>query len=1022
MSEHAWFHEQLPLYLTAGLDAASVERLQVHAAECAECGHELASMESLDRTLLDVFADIRPDTALESKLIDGLRAIEASPTIPSGAVGRPRESVKPQPKKRRWLRVLGIAASILALLAMGGLGAVLSELLDEENGSGLAQNNLRQIGLALRDDSRSMDENKESPSRLMNGRSYHGQNFTTRWNESATFLETDINPAVTHINPAATEFDTDFKYNVDRLGGVSVPGVIDPNLEKEYRGVAVTVKEDHTGSLNTGARVDQLAEALKRRIDPNDLYNIVASPSSAGTTGWNAPGLSNGTVPPLPPVSLGGDTYRESKDVKSLNVGAGVNGNSGLVGQISVNERLDGLADKTPKSNEYFDRPNGKASDKTYVPSSEVSLSTQQLRESDVKSRGTKTPAYARHAVTVFDEFFAQKPEKKTEQKSDQKPDQKPEALEPAMPRLPKEGKTEPAVDTAFQGESKQKGATEVKGPTGDATRRVVIRSGDIEFEVDSFDDAAAIVTRLTNAIKGGFVATTNSRKRENGKMEGTVVVRVPPGELDGLVEALRKALAKVGELKGQNIGSQDVTKQYVDTESTLRAKRTTEERLLRVIKEGKGEIKDLVIAEEKLGQVRSEIERMEGELRYYANLAALSTLSVKLTEKDIQVAAKLIENAIVKASIEVEDVEKAKQEIQKAIAELKGRVVKSESKQQSTGEFNVALEFETPAEATDAMRDRLRKLGTAAMLDTEVAQHTEGGGTTPKDVKPEKGPTTFKVALVNLGQLQARDVLRLALAVRDVIESHRKLRDAVIEAKGAVRHSSVDEKDRQNVTARLEFDVAVAETKRINELLAGLGERLSVATERRPEGERATEQRTSFKVDLSPASRIEPRETHALGIEVRDVEATLESLDGQVKGAGGRITVPSQRNQESNGRVTAVVVYDVPLAESEKMLKRIKSVGQVRVQRAKHNPTAPDGPLALARFELTLSNQEILVPREQGAAAQIRQGVSLGLRALLVSLGWLIVAVLFVGPWVLLIYGILRLVRRMRRPATPPA
>jgi hypothetical protein len=56
------------------------------------------------------------------------------------------------------------------------------------------------------------------------------------------------------------------------------------------------------------------------------------------------------------------------------------------------------------------------------------------------------------------------------------------------------------------------------------------------------------------------------------------------------------------------------------------------EDRLLGIIKSGKGEIKDLLQAEKELGVWRTKIEEFEGELRYYANLAALSTLTLTLT------------------------------------------------------------------------------------------------------------------------------------------------------------------------------------------------------------------------------------------------------------------------------------------------------------------------------------------------------------------------------------------------------
>src|SRR5208337_3369713 len=139
-------------------------------------------------------------------------------------------------------------------------------------------------------------------------------------------------------------------------------------------------------------------------------------------------------------------------------------------------------------------------------------------------------------------------------------------------------------------------------------TRKIVIRSGEIEFEIQSFDGAVAAVTRLVADIKGGYVDTVNSEKLPNGKVRGAVVVRVPPEALDNLLLDLRKELGKVGELKNLRVGSQDITKQYNDLESRLRAARTMEERLLQIIKTGKGEIKDLLQAEKELGVWRTKI------------------------------------------------------------------------------------------------------------------------------------------------------------------------------------------------------------------------------------------------------------------------------------------------------------------------------------------------------------------------------------------------------------------------------
>src|SRR5205823_1351636 len=175
---------------------------------------------------------------------------------------------------------------------------------------------------------------------------------------------------------------------------------------------------------------------------------------------------------------------------------------------------------------------------------------------------------------------------------------------------------------------------------------------------------------------------------------------------------------------------------------------RTMEERLLRVIKDGKGEIKDLIAAEAELGKWRIRIEKIEGELRYYANLAALSTLKVTLTEKSIRSASAVTESECIQAGIEVEDVEKAMQAALEAVIEAKGRVTRSEMKQHGAGQFNAILHFEVAPEQAGPVRDRLRQLGTVARLEIDRVQQAENGGTLPKDGKLRRGDTQFLVSL----------------------------------------------------------------------------------------------------------------------------------------------------------------------------------------------------------------------------------------------------------------------------------
>jgi hypothetical protein len=598
----------------------------------------------------------------------------------------------------------------------------------------------------------------------------------------------------------------------------------------------------------------------------------------------------------------------------------------------------------------------------------------------------------------------------------------------------PPGGTTPPAVRTGGaipEGERKPPGVDAGKPPTETPppqdkkpeptapAGRKIIRSGDIDFEVNSFDDAVAVISRLVNATKGGFIATINSDKLPNGKVKGSVVVRVPPEQLDRLVLDLRKEIGKAGELKGQRIGSQDVTKQYTDLESRLRAAKTMEERLLKIIRDGKGEIKDLVAAEKELGVWRTRVEEIEGELRYYGSLIALSTLTVNLTEKDIRTAAAIDERERVHAGIEVEDVDAAYREALKAVTEAEGRITKSELKQQKAGQFTALLQFEVEPEKSGPMRDRLKQLGAMARLEIDRVVQAQGGTLTLRDGKTKRGPTQFFVSLYNLANVEPRETQTLKLAAADVPAAFAKLREAVGKANGQVITAQLNQQDRENVTGQLDFHVRRTEEGAVQAALNAAGDVLSRQVGRKPEGENVTDAKVLFKVELIPATAIPPREITTLTLQVTDVDVALTLINAQVKEVEGR-TVNAKSGQESNGRTTARVMVDVPLSAKSALVEKLKSLGNVRGQFSERNIQAPEGKFAVARLDVTLSN-DVLVPRDEGLWAQVRSGLSFSLRGLSLSVSWLIVGVLFLLPWALVVYAVVWLLRRLWRAEPAP-
>jgi hypothetical protein len=165
------------------------------------------------------------------------------------------------------------------------------------------------------------------------------------------------------------------------------------------------------------------------------------------------------------------------------------------------------------------------------------------------------------------------------------------------------------------------------------------------------------------------------------------------------------------------------------------------------------------------------------------------------------------------------------------------------------------------------------------------------------------------------------------------------------------------------------------------------------------------------------------PRDVHVLAIEVHDVDVTADAITKRVHESDGR-TVDANVSRERDGRVTGKLVFEVPLRAADDLLTRIKATGTVRVQRSSRNPQIPDSPLAVARLEITLSNQELIVPSDDGLWPQMRKGLSNSLVAIFWSLSWVTFGVLFLLPWGLIVYAVYRIVLRMRRSPepTPPA
>lgn len=108
----------------------------------------------------------------------------------------------------------------------------------------------------------------------------------------------------------------------------------------------------------------------------------------------------------------------------------------------------------------------------------------------------------------------------------------------------------------------------------------------------------------------------------------GELTIRIPADRLDQFVEHV----GDVSNITSNRESTEDVTLSYVATESRIIALETEQTRLLELLAKAQ-DMKDLLMIESRLTEVREELERVKSQLRVYDNLVSYSTVNLSIRE-----------------------------------------------------------------------------------------------------------------------------------------------------------------------------------------------------------------------------------------------------------------------------------------------------------------------------------------------------------------------------------------------------
>jgi Domain of unknown function (DUF4349) len=158
------------------------------------------------------------------------------------------------------------------------------------------------------------------------------------------------------------------------------------------------------------------------------------------------------------------------------------------------------------------------------------------------------------------------------------------------------------------------------------ALTRKVIQSGEVTIQVKQYERFFEALQKRVGMING-YVSNVQSHRSGDAVSSASLTLRIPPEQLHSVVSWLREQ----GMLINERIQTEDISEQYYDLKARLENARRFETRLLEMLKSETGKLQDLILVEEKINQIREQIEQMEGKLRYFDALTNLATLSIQI-------------------------------------------------------------------------------------------------------------------------------------------------------------------------------------------------------------------------------------------------------------------------------------------------------------------------------------------------------------------------------------------------------
>lgn len=186
--------------------------------------------------------------------------------------------------------------------------------------------------------------------------------------------------------------------------------------------------------------------------------------------------------------------------------------------------------------------------------------------------------------------------------------------------------------ESAYEGDYKA-GDTDFQSSEilNDSARKL-IKTYNLDIETETFDELMASIEERISFYRG-YIQDMNSYNGSlyNGtrsSRSANMTVRIPSSNLESFVQFVGEA----SNITNKSLNVQDVTLQYVDTESRKETYEIEQERLLSLLEKTEN-VEDMIALESRLSEVRYKLESQASQLRIYDNLVDYATVYLYVNE-----------------------------------------------------------------------------------------------------------------------------------------------------------------------------------------------------------------------------------------------------------------------------------------------------------------------------------------------------------------------------------------------------